>query len=322
MFSNKSDILPSFLASAAFTLVSLTGYHFIKGRDQETPESRRAMLQESIAELVKEKPELLLGAMNDAAQQQQEKVRIDMEKSAADKKDELIQNAINFGAESPTLVRFVGFIDPMCPHCNELQKMAFHIIRKHKDVSFGLVPVAILGQNSEAMSKFMLSAAVQSTSKLQKFQEKFIENLAEMNRQKLLDFSKGAGLDVSKLEKDELSEEMDKILSRNVALAESLKIQGVPTVYMITNDGKVSLVPPMSLEAMMEMIDDLRKSQGGAAPHSEAPKTEEVKSEELKSEPAAEEKKSEEETKKPEETQPTPGDQEKKEKSPKDKKKR
>jgi predicted DsbA family dithiol-disulfide isomerase len=170
----------------------------------------------------------------------------------------LVEASINFGATEEGNVRFIAFLDPMCPHCNEFLKITFHVLKKSPHVGFHVIPVAILGQNSEAMAKFMIAGANQSVEKLKVFEQKFIDNIADINRQKLLDFAKSSGFDLARLEKDELSEETEKVINRNGNLAEELKIQGVPTVYVIMPDGKLSLVPPMSLDGFMGLVDDLQ----------------------------------------------------------------
>jgi protein-disulfide isomerase len=270
MFANKPSLLPALLASAAISVATVSLYHLWQGRGGS--QSQRRMVQESLADLIKQNPDLFLNAMNDAATQQQEKVRTDMEKTATEMKDKLLQASISFGSSAPGSVRFIAFLDPMCPHCNEFQKIAFHVIKQRGNVGVDIIPVAVLGQNSEAMARFMLVGALQGADKLRVFQEKFIDNIADINRQKLLDLAKSSGFDLARLEKDELSEETEKTLARNGNLAEQIKLQGVPTVFVVDADGKLSLVPPMNLEGFNALVDGLTAKMQPAAVNKEEAK--------------------------------------------------
>lgn len=232
--------------------------------------AKQEKLQENIISLMKDKPEVFLNAMSEAAQIQQEKSRQDMETKATELKDKLLAASIRFGSEQPGAVRFFAFIDPMCPHCVEYQKIAYTLLKSRSDVAFYMLPIAVLGPNSEAMAKFMVAGAKLGPDKLRAFQEKFVDMIADMTRPKLLELAKTSGFDLSALEKAEVSPETTATLNQNAQYAEQMKIGGVPTVYVINPEGKLKLVPPMSIDGFAQLIDHM-KNDGKSAPAATAP---------------------------------------------------
>ncbi len=221
-------------------------------------------IQNIFLELIREKPELFMGAMNEGMQAQQDKLRIDMEKSATDMKDKLIAAGVSLGSPQAE-VHMIAFTDPMCPHCHEFHKVVNALLQKRQDVIIHVIPIAILGPNSVAMSKILLASAKQGPDKMNAFFTKFINKTADIDRAKLLQMAKDCGIDVAKMEKDELAEETEKTLISHTQLAEQIKIPGVPTILGIQKDGKVVIIPPMDLDGFDKAVDSLKGVETTAA---------------------------------------------------------
>eukprot|EP01037_Dinobryon_pediforme_P014768 gene14768-14898_t len=158
-------------------------------------------------------------------QAQQDKMRSDMEKAATDMKDKLMTSGITLGSAKPD-AHLIAFFDPMCPHCHDFYRLAADLVEKRRDLAIHIIPVAILGPNSVAMAKILLATSQQGVDKMNTFFLKFINKTAEIDRAKLLQMAKDSGIDVVKMEKDELAEATEKTLVSLTQLAEQMKIPG------------------------------------------------------------------------------------------------
>ncbi len=217
----------------------------------------RQEIQDIFLQMIREKPDLFIGAVNDAMQAQQDKMRSDMEKAATDMKDKLMTSGITLGSAKPD-VHLIAFFDPMCPHCHDFYRLAADLVEKRRDLAIHIIPVAILGPNSVAMAKILLATSQQGVDKMNTFFLKFINKTAEIDRAKLLQMAKDSGIDVVKMEKDELAEATEKTLVSLTQLAEQMKIPGVPTIFGLQKDGKLVIVPPMDIDGFNKMIDSFK----------------------------------------------------------------
>lgn len=230
----------------------------------------RQEIQDIFLQMIREKPDLFIGAVNDAMQAQQDKMRTDMEKAATDMKDKLLTTGITLGAAKPE-AHLVAFFDPMCPHCHDFYRLAAALVEKRRDLAIHIIPVAILGPNSVAMAKILLATSQQGVEKMNTFFLKFINKTAEIDRAKLLQMAKDSGIDVAKMEKDELAEATEKTLVSLTQLAEQMKIPGVPTIFGLQKDGKLVIVPPMDIDGFNKAIDSLKGGPATAPAEANSP---------------------------------------------------
>jgi hypothetical protein len=214
--------------------------------------------------VIKQNPEAFFKVMNEAAQVQHERVKEDLEKSATQAKDQLVNMGIKVGLSDQVNVQFVAFIDMMDPVSHEFLKVAFRVMREKRDVSFRLIPLIINGVNSEVMARFVLSANMQKSGNMMQFLEHFSDKVAQMTRAKLLDTAKQAGFDVSLIERGEGDKKVEDDLSLYMKTAESMKVQGTPTVYVLHRNGKMGLVPPMDVSGFLELAQTVRSEKSEA----------------------------------------------------------
>ncbi|MBY0281101.1 MAG: DsbA family protein [Alphaproteobacteria bacterium] len=230
----------------------------------------RQEIQDIFLAMIREKPDLFIGAVNDAMQAQQDKMRSDMEKAATDMKDKLLTQGITLGSAKAE-AHLVAFFDPMCPHCHDFYRLAAALVEKRHDLAVHIVPVAILGPNSVAMAKILIATSQQGVDKMNTFFLKFVNKTAEIDRAKLLQMAKDSGIDVAKMEKDELAEATEKMLVSLTQLAEQMKIPGVPTIFGLQKDGKMVIVPPMDIDGFNKVIDSFKGTPATAPAAANSP---------------------------------------------------
>lgn len=251
-----------------------------KSVSQSFSDQQKQEIQDLFLKFIKDKPEIVIGAINEAMQLQQEKAKTEMVKIVNDNKDKLLAAGISLGDPKAT-VNLIAFVDPLCHFCHEFEKVTLAILKKRQDVNIRLLPVPLLAPNSLLISKFMIASANQGTDKFKSFLNKLLEGIDnKIDQVGLVKLAKDAGLDTQKLEKDVDSEEIDKLIKSNATLADQIKIPGVPSVFGF-NDKESIVVQPMDLDSFNKFLDDFK---AGKTSEEEVPTAVETN----KNEPAAE----------------------------------
>jgi protein-disulfide isomerase len=221
---------------------------------------QKAEIQQILFDTIREKSQLFIGAVNEGMQSQQDKVRQDIQKAATTHSKRLLDASIPLGNPQAN-VRLVAFIDPLCPHCQVFETMALSILQQRQDVVFHLIPIAILGEDSAIVSKAVIAAAKLSPQKFNLFIKKLVEKYSKLNKAKLGSLVKEAGLDAKKFEKELNSKEVHEKLTSNTALAEELKLPGVPAIFAIQGNGEFVVVPPTDAKDFGKIIDNLKAAK-------------------------------------------------------------
>lgn len=255
---HKNSVLSTLLVSCAVSAAVVGIYHkaYVSRRcvNQNNLSKLSSSIEPIVWNVIKQNPEAFFKVMNEAAQVQHERVKEDLEKSATQAKDQLLNMGVRLGLSDQASVQFVAFVDFMDPVSHEFLKVAFRVMRDKRDVSFRLIPVIINGLNSEVMARFILSANMQKSGNMMQFLENFSDRIAHMTRAKLLDTAKQAGFDIPSIERGEGDKKVEEELASYMKTAESLKVQIMPTVYVLRRSGKMELVPPMDLNGFMELV--------------------------------------------------------------------
>jgi len=257
-----------------------------KSVSQTFSDQQKQEIQDLFLKFIKDKPDVVIGAINEAMQLQQEKAKTEMVKTVNDNKDKLIAAGISLGDPKAT-VNLVAFVDPLCHFCHEFEKVSLAIVQKRQDVNIRLLPVPLLAPNSLLISKFMIAAATQGTDKFKAFLNKLLEGIDnKIDQAGLVKLAKDAGLDMQKLEKDVASEDTDKAIKSNAALADQIKIPGVPSVFGF-NAKEGIVVQPMDLESFNKFLDDFKAGKTSEEAPAAESKKDEPAADAKKDEPAA-----------------------------------
>lgn len=260
-----------------------------KSVSQAFSDQQKQEIQDLFLKFIKDKPDVVIGAINEAMQLQQEKAKTEMVKIVNDNKDKLLAAGISLGDPKAT-VNLVAFVDPLCHFCHEFEKVTLAILQKRQDVNIRLLPVPLLAPNSLVISKFMIAAANQGTDKFKAFLNKLLEGTDnKIELAGLMKLGKDAGLDMQKLEKDVASEETDKIIKSNAALADQIKIPGVPSVFGF-NEKEGIVVQPMDLESFNKFLDDFKAGKTSVEVPAVEAKKDEPTADAKKDVPAADKK--------------------------------
>lgn len=214
-----------------------------------------------VSETIRSNPELFFEAVNEATRKHQTIIQNSLEKAAFKEKDRILTAGIQLGPTNSKAVQFFAFVDPACSISQEFHNLVSRVLKEKKGISFRLIPVAMLGNASDTLVRFMLAAQQQKNGSMLTLLEKYIERLAQLNHPKLLELAKEAGFNVQILEKDEESKNVEDILNENMKLASDLKLKGTPTVYILNKEGRFILVPPMDVSGFLSLAQSIQQEK-------------------------------------------------------------
>lgn len=185
----------------------------------------KAFLESFFEDFLKRRPELVMDALQRAMQKQQEAVRANIEKNAQAALPEIEKSGIILG-EAKAPVQLFVFFDPLCPHCQDFEKIlsTWFVKDKRKDVSVRLIPVSIMGADSLALSKVFIALS-------KKHPEMIYEFFEAKNAQDIFSLAKKAKLDVTP--KDPEKDPEHKIIMENVMLGRKIGLTGVPAIFIL-----------------------------------------------------------------------------------------
>ena len=198
-------------------------------------------------------PEVLIEALQAYEQQQQLAAEARQREAVAAQ-----HAALSEDANSPVLgnpegdVLIVEFFDYRCPYCRSVAPKILDAVRADGGVRLVMKEFPILGPESVYAARAALAAAMQD--KYEDFHFGLMAVDGEITEQSVLGLAEELGLDVERLQKDMLSDEIDVALRDTYRLAEALEIRGTPA--FVVGD---TLVPgALELEALQDLIAKTR----------------------------------------------------------------
>jgi protein-disulfide isomerase len=218
------------LMLAAFG-VSLAGAAMLAGAPSKAQDSKvfDAKQTEAIQGIVKDyllkNPEVLREAINELNKRQEAAAEAQRKTALSSLyKDETPYSS---GKGKITLVEF---FDYNCGYCKRAFKNILSVLEQEKDLRVVFVEFPILSDESKAASQAAIAAAKQN--KYFEFHRGLISSSGPVNEDKIFKVAKDVGLDVEKLKADMKLPEVDQAIEKNLALGQSMAIQGTPAFFI------------------------------------------------------------------------------------------
>ncbi|MBR1944201.1 MAG: hypothetical protein IJ848_01870 [Alphaproteobacteria bacterium] len=197
-------------------------------------------IKTEVKEVIIKNPQLILDAISNGLVNKRDNMLEQSAINVENNKSEVIKSAIRVG-ELNTKFTTICFFDPAGSPCKEALKSIVDILndsKSSKKMCFYLLPVSILGDNSEELAKvyYQLQAfdndkskkAKDKTNKLGEFIQEIVKEGATIDK----------ALDKIKVNKNDLKkyEEIAKSnLYKNNELLEKLKISSLPAIFVSNN---------------------------------------------------------------------------------------
>jgi len=144
---------------------------------------------------------------------------------------ELFEDGYSFiGGNKNGKIRLVEFIDYKCSYCKQNHEIIWNMLKGNSDVKFIVKEFPILGPQSVLAAKALLAILLNDThDTYRNFSDILIKYTGPVNETVLRTFAKRAGSSIENLVSAMDSEQVNVILAKNAALANSLSIQGTPS---------------------------------------------------------------------------------------------
>lgn len=127
-------------------------------------------------------------------------------------------------------VTVVEFFDYNCPYCTQAFKEVVKLTDAEKDMRVVFIEFPILSEESRKASEAAVAAAKQN--KYWEFHRALMNKPGPATEEKALKVAAEIGLDVERLKKDMESPETAEVLEKNLALGQSMGVQGTPAFFV------------------------------------------------------------------------------------------
>jgi protein-disulfide isomerase len=153
-------------------------------------------------------------------------------------------------------VTMVEFFDYNCPHCKDALADMLNLMKTDPKLRVVLKEFPVLGPQSVEAARVAVAVRMQDPTgkKYLEFHRKMFEHRGINDKTQALATAKEIGLDMTRLEKDLASPEVDTTLRESFQLAEALGLDGTPS-YVI---GYGSLIGQVGAKALREQINETR----------------------------------------------------------------
>lgn len=153
-------------------------------------------------------------------------------------------------------VTVAEFFDYECSHCVEMAPIVSAIAKENPNVRFVFKEFPIFGETSDFAARASLAANKQG--KYLNFNHILFSTEHPLTEESILAAAKKAGLNMKQLQTDMKSPAIIKQLHGNIALAQTLKVNGTPAFFFVKtkdNSNYNSILGSMSKSEMQNAIN-------------------------------------------------------------------
>ncbi len=219
--------------------------------------NQRDELGTIIREYLMQNPEVLRDAFQELQRREQ---MVEAERAQSlikEHADNLFRSNDDLIAGNPDgSVTMVEYFDYNCGYCKRAMPDVLKLVDDDKDLKIVMKEFPILGPGSIFAARAALASRKQG--KYWEFHLALMQQRGQANEQSVLRVAEKLGLDIDKLKQDMESNDIERVLQTNVAVAQSLGINGTPAFII---DDK--LIPgAVGYEALASSVGEVRDAGG------------------------------------------------------------
>ena len=227
-------------------------YSKLKNENKELEYKKLTPAEEKIAEILKDNPDFVVGALQIYEQTQQQEELLKQAENYKLNINEIQSDELYFGNKEGKYV-LTEFFDFSCGYCKQMAPRLKKLSENNPDLKIVLKPLAFLSNTSEVAARAAIAASKQG--KLLDMYTKIMQEVRP-NENTIKKIAKDLKLDIKLYEEDYASEETTKLLAKIRKTADSIKIKSVPT--LVLNGMPLYAVEDIQLQ---RAIDVLRNSK-------------------------------------------------------------
>lgn len=247
------------LALTALALASSTFFPRVAAADPTISSNAmpqdRASLDQAIHDYLMNHPEVVLDALKAGQQQADAKAAEQSRRTIISKRQELLDDPDDLVQGNPKGdVTVVEFFDYRCPYCKEVEPSLDALLKEDGKLRIVYKEFPILGEASVYATHVALAAKKQG--KYAEFHRAMMATKGTISDDTVLSVAASIGLDMTKLKADMTAASTDKLIDKNLALADALAIQGTPAIIV----GDTMIPGATDIDSLRKDIAAQRKS--------------------------------------------------------------
>ncbi|MBV8536870.1 MAG: DsbA family protein [Alphaproteobacteria bacterium] len=218
-----------------------------------SPEQVQA-IEKIVHDYLLRNPQVILDAVEQLEQARNDEAQAAAKTALAAHRDDVLHDPTSPVAGNPDGdVTIVEFFDYRCPYCKQVEPSLAQLRQDDRKLRFVYKEFPILGPDSVIASHAALAARKQN--KYQQLHDALMAARGHLDEETIFTIAADAGLDVQRLKADMKSPDIESVISRNMALAHVLNINGTPG--FIVGD---QLVPgAVGLDDLKKIVAEARK---------------------------------------------------------------
>ncbi len=187
-------------------------------------------LEETVLEIIRQNPEVLIESVQAYQKQQQEKQQQALQSFAA----ELKTNPQTIIADSPTTgsrsqkTILLEFSDFQCPYCQKAYETVEEFMAMHPDVTLVYKHFPLSSIHPQALAAAKASWAAQQQGKFWDYYSALFEEQEDLGDELYMELAENLDLDIEQFERDRNSRNADVAIAEDMELAVKIGIQGTP----------------------------------------------------------------------------------------------
>lgn len=220
-----------------------------------TPEQKAALTQ-LVREVLVSNPEILIEAMNALEAKQQAETSKASKAAIVANRKAIFDDGVSYVAGNPQGdVTIVEFFDYRCGYCKQVQPSLMTLLQEDGKVRLVLKEMPVLGPESVIAARAAVAAMEQDKgTRYFDFHNAMMEFRGQITEAEVFRLATTAKLDIVKLKTDMAAPKIEQILRANLALADTLGIQGTPG-FIIGDQLVPGAVP---LDTLRQLVKDAR----------------------------------------------------------------
>ena len=243
------------LASGLITTLGLSPADAQSDAGSMTAE-QKAAFEKVVRDYILENPEIISEAI------ERLRVKQRLAEAQADKETLVANRAAIFkDADAPVGgnpkgdITVVEFFDYRCGVCKRIHPIVNELVKTDSNIRRVYKEWPILGPASVLATRAVIASRKQG--KYIPFHEAMMEANSDYSTPAIMEIAKSVGIDTERLRKDMAAPEVDKIISKNYALADKLGLNGTPSFVI----GDTLLRGGRDLESLRAIVAEARAAK-------------------------------------------------------------
>ncbi|EKV28876.1 27kDa outer membrane protein [Caenispirillum salinarum AK4] len=222
------------------------------------PAAEKAEMEAVVRDLLRREPELVVEALTLFQAKQKAEAELAKQRVLTERADEIFRNPDDPITGNPDGdVTVVEFFDYQCPYCKRVEPIVQELLEGDGNIRYVSKEFPILGPESVFAARAALASREQDL--YQPFSDRLMEHGGDFTEEAVMSIAREVGLDVDQLRGDMAAQsgEIDRIISRNRALAQDLGITGTPAFVI----GERLIPGAVDLATLEKAVADVRENK-------------------------------------------------------------